>query len=210
MDLFNNFEISNIANQHKLTQFDLPDADISLYEVYFSKQECEKLFHQLNTTILWKHEHIKLFGKSILQPRLTAFYGDENANYSYSGINNKPLAWTDDLFFIKSRVEQITQTTYNCVLLNYYRNQQDSMGWHSDNENELGINPIIASVSFGETRPLQLRHVNRKDLHKINIPLNDGSILLMKGTTQHFWQHQIPKTTRMLKPRINLTFRNII
>ena len=209
MDLFNDEVLNEIPSNPKVTPIVLPDADITLYEGYFSKQECEYLFHQLVTTINWKQDHIKLFGKSVLQPRLTAFYGDVNKSYAYSGISMKPNNWNEALLIIKSQIEEIIGEEFTSVLLNYYRTERDSMGWHSDDEKQLGNNPIIASVSFGETRTFQLRPINRKDLKKVDIKLTTGSILLMKGTTQHFWQHQIPKTTRILKPRINLTFRII-
>jgi hypothetical protein len=111
---------------------------------------------------------------------------------------------------IKSRIEKGSNEKFSCVLMNYYRDSRDSMGWHADDEKELGKNPAIASVSFGATRSFQLKHNNRIDQKKIDIPLTNGSLLLMKGPTQHFWKHQIPKSTKLLSPRINLTFRLIV
>jgi alkylated DNA repair dioxygenase AlkB len=144
------------------------------------------------------------------QPRLTAFYGDVQKPYSYSGIVMTPVEWNEELLFIKEKIETAINIHFTSVLLNFYRDGKDSMGWHADDEKELGENPVIASVSFGETRVFQMKHRKRKDVTKRNIPLTNGSLLLMQGTTQHFWLHQIPKTTKQLSPRINLTFRVIL
>jgi alkylated DNA repair dioxygenase AlkB len=209
MDLFSNAEFSD-SSEAKTILYDLPDAELALFENIFSNQESEKLHQNLIENIQWRQDKIKIFGKSIDQPRLTAFYGDTNKDYSYSGIIMKPIDWNDDLLFIKNRVEEIAEIEFTSVLLNYYRDGKDSMGWHSDDEKELGQNPVIGSVSFGQSRVFQLRHKFRKDIKKVDIALTNGSFLLMKGTTQHFWQHQIPKTKRELESRINLTFRVIM
>jgi len=208
MDLFSNVEC-NDSSEPKTMLYDLPDADITLFENFFTNQESKKLYQNLIENIQWRQDKIKIFGKLINQPRLTAFYGDSSKDYSYSGIVMKPIDWNDDLLFIKNRVEEMAKIKFTSVLLNYYRDGKDSMGWHSDDEKELGQNPVIGSVSFGESRVFQLRHKLRKDIKKVDIKLTDGSFLLMKGSTQHFWQHQIPKTTRNLESRINLTFRVI-
>jgi alkylated DNA repair dioxygenase AlkB len=209
MDLFSNVEF-NDSSEPKTMLYDLPDADITLFENFFTNQESKKLHQNLIENIQWRQDKIKIFGKLIDQPRLTAFYGDATKDYSYSGIVMKPNDWNDDLLFIKNRVEEIAKIKFTSVLLNYYRDGKDSMGWHSDDEKELGQNSVIGSVSFGESRVFQLRHKLRKDIKKVDIKLTDGSFLLMKGTTQHFWQHQIPKTTRHLEARINLTFRKLV
>jgi alkylated DNA repair dioxygenase AlkB len=208
MDLFH--ENSDSSLELTKTKFNLPDADIVLFHEFFTKTECEKLFKNLSEKINWQQYTIKMFGKILNQPRLTAFYGEENKPYAYSGIKLTPKPWTEDLLFIKSRITKIAQINFSSVLLNYYRNGTDSMGWHSDDEKELGQNPVIGSISFGETRLFQLRHLKRKDLKKVNIKLSNGSFLLMKGTTQHYWEHQIPKTSKKITPRINLTFRTIV
>jgi len=209
MDLFSNDEF-NDSSETKTILFDLPDADITLFDNFFTNQESKNLHQKLIDNIQWRQDKIKLFGKLIDQPRLTAFYGDTTKSYSYSGIVMKPNDWNDDLLFIKNRVEEVAKITFSSVLLNYYRDGKDSMGWHSDDEKELGQNPVIGSVSFGETRVFQMRHKFQKDNKKVDIVLKDGSFLLMKGATQHFWQHQIPKTKRKLESRINLTFRVIV
>ncbi len=198
------------ASREKIIHFDLPDADVILYEDLFTKKEAETLQKNLIEKIQWRQDKIKMFGKLLDQPRLTAFYGDANKPYSYSGIMMAPVDWNEDLLFIKNRIEKFVNIRFTSVLLNYYRDGKDSMGWHADDEKELGQNPIIGSVSFGETRNFQMRHKTQKEIKKVDIPLSNGSFLLMKGATQHFWQHQIPKTSRELSSRINLTFRVIL
>lgn len=209
MNLFSNADFEN-SSEPKIIKYDFPDADMVLFENYFSNEESEKFYHNLIDHIQWRQDKIKIFGRLIDQPRLTAFYGDTDKEYSYSGIVMKPIEWNEDLLFIKNRVEGIAKINFTSVLLNYYRDGKDSMGWHSDDEKELGQNPVIGSVSFGESRVFQMRHKFRKEIKKVDIPLTNGSFLLMKGTTQHFWQHQIPKTKRELRSRINLTFRVIV
>ena len=209
MDLFSNAEF-NDSSEAKTMLYDLPDADITLFENFFTNQESKKLHQNLIEKIQWRQDKIKIFGKLIDQPRLTAFYGDTSKDYSYSGILMKPIEWNEELLLIKNILEEVAKIKFTSVLLNYYRDGKDSMGWHSDDEKELGQNPVIGSVSFGESRVFQMRHKFRKDIKKVDIKLTDGSLLLMKGSTQHFWQHQIPKSKRELKLRINLTFRVII
>ena len=208
MDLFGNNGIGTNAKV-KLKNLDLPDAQVCLYENFFSEEESEFLFKQLATTINWEQKQIKLFGKLIAQPRLTAFYGDAHKNYTYSGLLWEAKAWTEELLMIKLRIEEVCKESFTSVLMNYYRYGEDSMGWHADDEKELGSNPIIASISFGETRSFQMRHRHNKEIEKLSIQLTKGSLLLMTGSTQHFWQHQIPKSSKCLNPRINLTFRQI-
>lgn len=197
------------GNDIQIQQFDLPDADIALYRDVFTEVEQKNLYTSLLNTIKWQQDKIKFYGKTFNVPRLTALYGEANKEYSYSGIAMRPHSWTPHLLFIKNRIENIVETKFTSCLLNLYRTGQDSNDWHQDNEKELGVNPVIASVSFGETRPFKLKHISDSNLQTITIPLESGSLLLMKGTTQHFWKHKIPKTTKEIKPRINLTFRNI-
>src|SRR6476620_3148160 len=187
--------------------FDLPDADISYYPNFFDYNAADTMMAALIKTTPWQQDNIKLFGKVHAQPRLTALYGNDAKPYSYSGITMQPLPWTLLLEKIKFQVESAAGITFTSVLLNFYRDGRDSNGWHSDNEKELGNNPVIASVSFGAQRVFRLRH-NSEPI-KQNILLEHGSLLLMKGTTQHFWKHQIPKTAKPIGPRINLTFRVI-
>jgi alkylated DNA repair dioxygenase AlkB len=143
-----------------------------------------------------------------MQPRLTALYGDDNKSFSYSGITMKPYPWTEALIKIKQKIEIESGVVFTTALLNYYRNEKDSMGWHRDNEKELGPKPVIGSVSFGATREFQLRHYYEKNL-RTSVELNHGSFLLMKNETQHHWEHAIPKKNKALDERINITFRVI-
>ena len=188
--------------------FDVPDASIIYYPNFFSTEEATILFDTLQKEIPWQQDDIKVYGKVYPQPRLTALFGNEGKSYSYSNITMHPHKWSPLLMSIKEKVEKTTEAIYSTVLLNYYRDGKDSNGWHADNEKELGTNPIIASLSFGAERMFQLKH-NAIPNQKINIPLAHGSLLVMKGTTQHFWKHQIPKTTKPIDSRINLTFRII-
>ncbi len=186
----------------------LPDAEIIYYPHFYDKKEADVIFDQLASDIPWQHDEIKVYGKIHLQPRLTALFGNEGKSYSYSNIKMQPHPWTLFLQKIKSRIESVSETNFTTVLLNKYRDGKDGNGWHADNEKELGLNPIIASVSFGAERVFQLKH-NSITGQKQNILLEHGSLLLMKGTTQHFWKHQIPKTAKLVGSRINLTFRLI-
>lgn len=190
--------------------YDVEDAYVELYENLFNKTEADTLMQNIVDDTKWRQDKIKIYGKEYNVPRLTALYGDNDKPYTYSGIRMQPEPWTETLAAIKQVVENMAETIFTSVLINYYRNGQDSMGWHRDNEKELGQNPVIASVSFGQTRPFHLRHKFRKDVQKLIIPLTHGSLLLMKGETQHFWEHQIPKSAKQLEQRINLTFRKII
>jgi alkylated DNA repair dioxygenase AlkB len=158
----------------------------------------------------WRADSVVVWGKTYPQPRLTAWYGDEDARYEYSGLGLDPLPWTARLLAIKAGVEQAAGSRFNSVLLNYYRNERDSMGMHSDDEPELGALPVIASLSLGETRTLVFRHRSDRSRKPVRIELGDGSLLLMRGLTQRNWKHGIAKERRPCGARINLTFRRII
>ena len=186
----------------------LADADIIYYPEFFDKTSADLMFVELQKDILWQQDQIRVYGKVHPQPRLTALYGNEGLSYSYSNIKMQPHPWNMLLQKIKTAVENVSKNEFSTVLLNYYRDGKDSNGWHADNEKELGTNPIIASVSFGAERVFQLKHNTDKE-QKRSIVLQHGSLLLMKGTTQHFWKHQIPKTAKPIGSRINLTFRLI-
>ena len=188
--------------------FNLPDAAITYYPHFFKSAEADAIFTELKNTIPWQHDTIKIFGKEHAQPRLTALFGNEGKSYSYSNITMQPHPWNILLLKLKSDVENVAVTNFTTVLLNFYRDGMDSNGWHADNEKELGTNPIIASLSFGAERLFHLQHNSIKEARQ-KILLEHGSLLLMKGPTQHFWKHQIPKTKKLIGPRINLTFRVI-
>lgn len=189
---------------------DVPDANLHLYENFFDKAESAALFADLQSQTAWEQRYIKIYGKQYAEPRLTAWYGDAGKRYSYSGITLQPLPWTPLLLELKRRVDAAAQTVFNSVLLNLYRDGRDSNGWHQDNEPELGHNPVIASVSLGATRRFQMRHRFNQQIPRLALDLTPGSLLMMTGPTQHFWQHQIPKTAKVVGPRINLTFRVIL
>lgn len=191
-----------------LEQLPMVDADISLCRQLDLGQGYNSLLRQLIDSSAWRQQQITVYGKSYLQPRLSAWHGE--LSYSYSGITMKPLPWTQTLMRIKQCVEALLAYEFNSVLLNLYRDHNDSMGMHSDNERELGERPMIASLSLGEERTFLLKHKTRKDLKIIKLPLPTGSLLLMKGSTQTHWNHGIAKEKRPCGPRVNLTFRRIL
>ena len=186
------------------------DADVKFIRTFYRGPESRLLMDALLQEIAWRQETIVLWGKRYLQPRLSAWYGDPDSRYRYSGMTLQPQAWTETLQRIRANIEHATGQRYNSVLLNLYRNENDSMGWHSDDEPELGPAPVIASLSLGETRSFRFRHRTRKDQKRISMELTDGSLLLMAGSTQRCWQHAIDKEKRACGPRINLTFRKIV
>lgn len=188
---------------------DLPDADIQIYEGFWSAPVSDRLFDILLQDTHWQQETAHLFNQAIPIPRLTAWHGDEGKVYTYSGIELQPAPWTETLLTIKAAIETIVPVRFNSVLLNLYRHGQDSVGWHSDAEPVLGRNPTIASASFGATRRFSLKHKRRQDLKAVHLDLAHGSLVLMQGPTQHHWVHQVPKTAKPVGPRINLTFRII-
>ena len=190
--------------------YDLPDAEIEYFPEFFSREKSLNFLPQLLDTIKWKQNTIKMYGKENPVPRLEAWYGDPGKSYAYSGIRMEPSTWTDELNEIKRSIESEVAISFNSVLINYYRDGQDRVAWHSDDEKELGKNPVIGSVSFGAERTFKLRHKQYKENNlKQSIVLKNGSFLLMKGATQHHWMHEIPRTAKPIGPRINLTFRVI-
>jgi alkylated DNA repair dioxygenase AlkB len=198
------FEASGMEN------LPMVDADISLCQQVALGQSYDKLLRELIDNIAWRQEEVTIYGKRHLQPRLSAWYGDKELDYCYSGITMQPQPWSQTLLNLKARVESLAAQDFNSVLLNYYRDHRDSMGMHSDDESELGKQPVIASLSLGEERTLIFRHKYRKDLNTIKLPLPSGSLLVMKGATQSYWKHGINKQKQPCGPRLNLTFRNII
>ncbi|MBT8257320.1 MAG: alpha-ketoglutarate-dependent dioxygenase AlkB [Bacteroidia bacterium] len=187
---------------------DLRDAEILYYPNFLKSELAWDFFNQLLEEVPWIQDDIKIFGKVYAQPRLTAFYADNKNTYSYSGITMTPLQFTPALREIKDKIESESGDEFTSCLLNLYRSGKDSNGWHADDEKELGINPVIASVSLGANRLFKMKHRHNKDL-KFDLILEHGSLLVMKGATQHFWLHQLPKTKKSIGERINLTFRYI-
>jgi len=197
------------SSQDTHIPIDIIDGDLNFYPMFFNDKEASTYFDALIQNIKWKQEKITLYGKQHDVPRLSAWYGDEGKSYEYSGIRTNAIPWIDPLQQIKERIETLTSEKFNSVLVNQYRNGADGVAWHSDDEPELGIDPVIASVSFGEDREFQLKHKTNKQ-KKISLILPHGSLLLMGKNTQQNWLHQIPKSKRQLTPRINLTYRLII
>ena len=181
---------------------------LTLLQGVFPEWESQKLFVRLLDEISWQQPLIHVAGKKLRIPRLQAWHGDTKARYHYSGLSLDPAAWTELLLLIKTRVEQVSNTVFNSLLLNRYRDGRDSVGWHSDDEVELGRNPTIASLSLGATRSFRLQHKNRPEL-KVKLELQQGSVLVMAGELQHHWRHQLPKTQKPVGERVNLTFRRI-
>lgn len=173
---------------------------------FLSLEQADHAYQRLSLELNWQQQAIMMFGKPIMQPRLHAWYGEKA--YRYSGLSLAPQSWAPVLLPLKAQCECVADQSFNSVLANLYRHGQDSMGWHQDNEPELGHQPVIASLSLGGTRRFALRHIQSKE--KLTFELSHGSLLVMAGDTQHCWQHAIPKTRQACQPRINLTFRQII
>lgn len=187
----------------------IPDGSLNLISNFLPEAVHRSLMDQLTNSIKWEQSRIRIAGKLIHIPRLNAWYGDTNANYRYSGTRFQALPWIDPLIRIKELIEQYSDHNFNSVLANLYRDGQDSVAWHADDEPELGKNPFIASLSLGQVRRFQLRHRFDKSRARIDMDLPDNSLLLMGGSLQHYWMHQIPKTRKPVGPRINLTYRSV-
>lgn len=198
-------------------QIVLEDAHLLYFPHAFRTDEADRFLDYCLTTLSWKQDQILIAGKRIPLPRLQSWYGDPGAHYGYSGLALDPLPWTSELLVARERVQTLARQTFNSLLANLYRNGFDSVGWHSDNEKELGQKPIIASVSLGVTRVFEMRrvgghvggHVGEPKRKVLQIPLTHGSMLLMAGDTQRYWQHQLPKNRSVIAPRVNLTFRTV-
>lgn len=187
----------------------VPDGEWVYRPQFLAAEPAAQLMDRLVREIPWSLHKIRIFGRWVNEPRRTAWFGDPGAVYTYSGITMKPAPWTEELQRVRRAVESACDTEFNSVLLNLYGDGQDSMGWHADDEPELGRNPSIASLSLGAARRFCLKHRTLPDERR-EIPLAHGSLLLMKGALQHHWLHSLPKTTKVATPRLNLTFRKII
>jgi len=183
------------------------DGELYLIKQFYSLPEADLLFAQLQAGLAWQEEAIFIYGRWVKVPRLMCWYGEPDAWYRYSGVNHQPMPWTPALQAIRGKVEQQCQCTFNSVLANLYRDGKDSMGCHADDEKELGLNPVIASLSLGDQRLFKLHHKKCKE--KLDVVLGHGDLLVMSGTLQHHWMHAVPKTKKLKAPRINLTFRKI-
>jgi alkylated DNA repair dioxygenase AlkB len=200
-------DLFDIKYPGKFEKTILDGGEIWLMNNFLSPDKSNNFFKIFQNNINWKQESVNMYGNTYDVPRKTAWYGDKDANYSYSGINCSPNIWSAELLELKNSIELLSSDEFNSVLLNMYRDGNDKVGWHSDNEKELGENPSIASVSLGTTRRFDLKHKTKSD--KLSIELRHGSLLIMKGALQHNWLHQIPSQKRIKTQRINLTYRNI-
>lgn len=179
-----------------------------MLENFIPQRDQAGIYHTLLNEVAWHEEQYLIYGKSVTAPRLVAWYGNPEASYRYSGITHPPLPWHPLLLKLKLDIEKLCKHDFNSVLCNLYRDGNDSMGWHADKEEELGVNPYIASLSFGDDRLFKFRH--NKSKQTVDVVLAGGTLLLMGGELQHHWRHALPKTKKPKQPRINLTFRKII
>lgn len=184
------------------------DGQTLLWPAFIAPAEAEELTERLIASLAWHTESIAMFGRDVAVPRLVCWYGDSGAVYRYSGVTHQPLPWTPELADLRQGVQSATAAEFNSVLANLYRDGNDSMGWHADNEPELGKQPNIASLSFGATRTFRLQH--RKSKRIVTVPLASGDLLFMTGDTQKYWRHSVPKEPKIISPRVNLTFREIV
>ena len=202
MILFNDTDMFTTGTVGKRT-FDLPDLDLMQYDDFLPKVDADRYYTSLLHNTPWHEYEMPMYDKIVTAPRMIAWYGATDENGS------TVLSWTPELLEIKEKVQLETGLEFNAVLLNLYRNGNDSVAWHSDKEHKIGQNPNIASVTFGQTRPFRFRHKTDKSVGQLEIPLHHGTLLLMSGTTNTFWEHHIPKSAKLMLPRINLTFRQI-
>lgn len=198
MDLFNTNSIQNM----------LPfDGEVLNYGLILTRNECSQYLNTFLAASFWEPDELIIFGKHIVTNRKVAWFGDVDYKYSYSSSVKQALPWTSELITLKKLVEEKTGEVFNSCLLNLYHNGNEGMGWHQDNEKELGKNPVIASLSLGVARKFSFKHIENKQ--RISVILEAGSLLVMKGETQDKWLHSLPKSTKTKMPRINLTFRYI-
>ncbi|HSD05710.1 alpha-ketoglutarate-dependent dioxygenase AlkB family protein [Flavobacterium sp.] len=201
MILFNDTEMFSSGTAGRKV-FEVPDADLLLIDSFFNKEESDRYYNILLNNTVWREYDMPMYDKIVTAPRMVAWYDDSDFILGKSN-------WPKELRTIKSKVENETKIYFNAVLLNLYRNGNDGVAWHSDKTKSLNKDMNIASVTFGETRMFRLRHKFLKQLPHLEIPLHHGSFLLMAGKTNSFWEHQVPKTSKEVLPRINLTFRQV-
>ena len=204
-NLFDGDEPTGEAIKHSID-----DALLLEYPQIVDSAEATQMFETLIANIPWQQEHLRIAGKLRAIPRLQCWMGDRTSEYGYSGVRLTPCPWHETVKVIHDRVADLSGTTFNSVLINYYRNGQDSVAWHADDESELGESPVIASVSLGAERIFELKQKHQTPAKKYKLPLRHASLLIMGGTMQQHWLHQLPKVQGLNEGRINLTFRNII
>ncbi|MEE9393908.1 MAG: alpha-ketoglutarate-dependent dioxygenase AlkB [Planctomycetota bacterium] len=199
--------MSGLFDNEPLAPVSIVGNDITLIQNANLGRNYDELLEELIVDTPWRQEEITLFGKTMLQPRLIAWYADAGVSYSYSGTRLRPLPWSETLLDLRRRIEAVAGHSFNSVLLNYYRDQHDSMGLHSDDEPELGVQPVIVSLTLGAKRSFQLKNRFKRELPVLSLPLPAGSLLIMRGNSQHDWRHGLPKSRQACGARVNLTFR---
>jgi len=203
-----------------LSGLSLPDAELQLWPAFLAADVADRLLTELQRELPWRQDRVTVFGREHPIPRLHSWHGDAAASYRWSGLLQEPCPWTPALDQLRRMLEARLETPFNSVLANLYRDGRDRMGWHADNEPELGPEPVIASISLGAERDLKLRYRQRSGVRQRNreqaavppgrsIRLPHGSLLVMSGPTQRYWQHSLPQRLRVTRPRINLTFRQV-
>ncbi len=185
-----------------------PDANLRIYRGFLTPDLAQKYYAELHSGVPWQQDQITLYGKEHPLPRLHCWYGDLGLAYKWSGVQMNPVPWSPSLLEIRKLLESETGNTFNSLLANLYRSGKDTVGWHSDDEPELGPEPVIASLSLGATRDFVLRHKLLPKTTQVKIPLASGDLFVMSGITQHYWQHALPRRA-FAGARINLTFRTI-
>lgn len=193
----------------EVERINLREAEIFYMANFLSAPQAYKFFNILLKELSWEQHYIKLFGKTHPQPRLSALYAENDDSYTYSGLTLQPLKFHPVLKELQEKLAEVSEIKFTHCLANLYRDGKDSMGLHADDEKELGNNPVIASISLGANRKFRLKHQENKT-EKLDLTLEHGSLLLMQGTTQHYWKHELPRTRKPVGPRINLTFRKIL
>lgn len=202
MTLFDDTELFSVGTTPK-RYINRPDLELMHMEGFIAKEDADTYYNSLLNNTPWREYQMPMYDKIVTAPRMVAWYGTQEE----TGENT--LAWTPELSGLRAQLEKETGLKFNAVLLNLYRNGNDSVAWHSDKEHRIGSNPNIASVTFGQTRPFKFRHKTDKDIGQVEIPLHHGTLLLMSGTTNTHWEHHIPKSAKEMLPRINLTFRQV-
>ena len=201
------FNLFDDASEH--IDIDLPDGVVRYWPTLIPEREADSMMALLRSQVAWEQSEITIVGQRRRIPRLNAWYGEHGADYSYSGRLFRALPWLPVLIELKQLVERTTGDVFNSALVNLYRDGQDSVDWHSDDEPELGHNPVIASISLGAVRCFQIKHKMRRDLSLQTVELAHGSLLLMTGEFQHHWRHRLPKVKGLSEPRVNVTFRQV-
>jgi alkylated DNA repair dioxygenase AlkB len=200
--LFNDTDLFTVGTAPK-KYIDLPNMELMHYDGFIAKEQADEYYIALLNNTPWCEYQMPMYDKIVTAPRMVAWYGTQEE------AGEKAMPWTPELSELRLKVENETGLLFNVVLLNLYRNGNDSVAWHSDKEHRIGSNPNIASITFGQTRPFKFRHKTNKQSGQVEIPLHHGSLLLMSGATNTFWEHHIPKSAKEMLPRINLTFRQV-